>query len=97
MAKARGKQSGFLDQLVAGLGLGPQPAEQDRLPYCLRRDVLSADELLFFKVLQRAISHLRAYDIGFSSMDDLQHHSNSISVFHPTLKAGAKFNEGINP
>jgi len=54
MAKARGKQSGFLDQLVAGLGLGPQPAEQERLPYCLRRDILSADELLFCKVLQRA-------------------------------------------
>jgi hypothetical protein len=54
MAKARGKQSGFLDQLVAGLGLGPQPAEEDKLPYCLRRDILSAAELAFSKVLRQA-------------------------------------------
>jgi hypothetical protein len=54
MTKARGKQSGFLDQLVAGLGLGPQPPEEEKLPYCLRRDILSAEELVFCKVLQQA-------------------------------------------
>lgn len=54
MAKARAKQSGFLDQLVAGLGLGPQPEEGEKLPYCLRRDILSAAELWFWKALQEA-------------------------------------------